>query len=186
MGSPASTRWARRGRSSCFCRGAARSAWPSTYIESSPERVWEALTDADLAAQYWGHSNVSNWQVGSSWEHRRVDGSGIADVVGTVLESEPPRRLRLTFGAPSGTPADGSSVVIFDIEPYHEIVRFSVTHEGVADEAWEAVSAGWPAVCANLKSLLETGRVLPRAPLEMHAKLRAAQMARTDAALAKS
>jgi uncharacterized protein YndB with AHSA1/START domain/DNA-binding transcriptional ArsR family regulator len=158
-----------------------------TYIESSPERVWEALTDADLTAQYWGHSNVSDWQVGSSWEHRRVDGSGIADVIGTVLKSEPPRRLSMTFGAPSGTPAEGTSVVTFDIEPYHEIVRLTVTHEGVADEeAWEAVSAGWPAVCANLKSLLETGRVLPRAPWEMHAKLRADQMARNDAALARS
>src|SRR5579875_52737 len=60
-----------------------------TYVEASPERVWEALTDADLTGEYWGHSNVSDWEVGSSWEHRRVDGSGIADVVGTVLESVP-------------------------------------------------------------------------------------------------
>jgi uncharacterized protein YndB with AHSA1/START domain/DNA-binding transcriptional ArsR family regulator len=157
-----------------------------TYIESSPERVWEALTDADLTAQYWGHSNVSNWQVGSPWEHRRVDGSGIADAIGSVLKSEPPRRLSVTFGAPSGTAAEGSSVVTFDIEPHHEIVRLSVTHEGVTDEAWEAVSAGWPAVCANLKSLLETGHVLPRAPWEMQAKLRDDQMARNDAALAKT
>jgi uncharacterized protein YndB with AHSA1/START domain/DNA-binding transcriptional ArsR family regulator len=156
-----------------------------TYIESSPERVWEALTDADLTAQYWGHSNVSDWLVGSSWEHRRVDGSGIADVIGTVLKSEPPRRLTMTFEAPSGAPAEDSSVVAFDIEAYHEIVRLTVTHEGVTDEAWEAVSAGWPAVCANLKSLLETGRVLPRAPWEMHAELRAAQMAHNEAALAK-
>ena len=57
-----------------------------TYIESTPERVWDALTDADLTAEYWGHSNVSDWQAGSPWEHRRVDGSGIADVAGTVLE----------------------------------------------------------------------------------------------------
>jgi uncharacterized protein YndB with AHSA1/START domain/DNA-binding transcriptional ArsR family regulator len=155
-----------------------------TYIESSPERVWEALTDADLTAQYWGHSNVSDWQVGSPWEHRRVDGSGIADVIGTVLASEPPRRLSMTFGAPN-VPAQASTVT-FDIEPYYEIVRLTVTHEGVTDDAWEAVSAGWPAVCANLKSLLETDHVLPRAPWEMHAELRAAQMARDDAALARS
>jgi uncharacterized protein YndB with AHSA1/START domain/DNA-binding transcriptional ArsR family regulator len=135
-----------------------------TYIESSPERVWDALTDADLTARYWGHSNVSDWQVSSTWEHRRIDGSGIADVAGTVLESERPRRLSMTFGPPSEDDPAGSSVVTFDIEPYHEIVRLTVTHEGLADDAWEAVSAGWPAVCANLKSLLETGRVLPRAP----------------------
>jgi uncharacterized protein YndB with AHSA1/START domain len=144
------------------------------------------LTDADLTARYWGHSNVSDWRVGSPWEHRRVDGSGIPDVIGTVLESEPPRRLGLTFEAPNGDPAEGRSVVTFDIEPYHEIVRLTVTHEGVTDDGWEAVSAGWPAVCANLKSLLETGHVLPRAPWEMHAELRAAQMARDDAALARS
>ena len=71
----------------------------------------------------------------------------------------------------------------FEIEPYHEIIRLTVTHENLADdEAMEAVLAGWPAVCANLKSLLETGHVLPRAPWEMHAELSATQMARNDAA----
>jgi uncharacterized protein YndB with AHSA1/START domain len=153
-----------------------------TYIESSPERVWEALTDPALTAEYWGHSNVSDWQAGSLWEHRRVDGSGIADVIGTVLESVPPRRLTMTFDVPDGdTPAQGPSTVTFDIEPYHEIVRLTVTHENLADQdALEAISAGWPAVCANLKSLLETGHVLPRAPWEMHAELGATQMARND------
>ena len=71
-------------------------------------------------------------------------------------------------------------------EARHEIVRLTVTHENLAgDEAWEAISAGWPAVCANLKSLLETGHVLARAPWEMHAELRAAQMARTCAGPSK-
>jgi uncharacterized protein YndB with AHSA1/START domain/DNA-binding transcriptional ArsR family regulator len=152
-----------------------------TYIESSAERVWDALTDADLTARYWGHSNVSDWQAGSPWAHRRTDGSGVADVIGTVLESVPPRRLAMTFDAPGETPPGGPSKVTFDIEPYHEIVRLTVTHENLADDdALEAVSAGWPAVFANLKSLLETGHVLPRAPWEMHADLRSAQMARND------
>jgi uncharacterized protein YndB with AHSA1/START domain/DNA-binding transcriptional ArsR family regulator len=152
-----------------------------TYIESSPERVWEALTSADLTARFWGHSNVSDWQVGSAWEHRRVDGSGIADVVGTVLESTPPRRLTITFGAPGEPAAVEPAKATFEIEPYHEIVRLTVTHENLPDQdALDAASAGWPAVCANLKSLLETGHVLPRAPWEMHAELREAQMARND------
>ena len=152
-----------------------------TYIESSPERVWEALTDPSLTAQYWGHSNVSDWQAGSRWEHRRVDGSDIADVIGTVLESTPPRRLSMTFDAPGEAPPAGPSRVTFEIEPYHEIVRLTVTHENLAGtDALDAVSAGWPAVCANLKSLLETGHVLPRAPWEMYAELRAGQMARND------
>ena len=64
-------------------------------------------------------------------------------------------------------------MVSFEIEPYHEIVRLTVTHENLPDdEARAQVAAGWPAVCANLKSLLETGEVLPRAPWEMHAELR--------------
>lgn len=152
-----------------------------TYIESTPERVWEVLTDPDLTAQFWGHSNVSDWKAGSRWEHRRVDGSGIADVIGTVLESAPPRRLVLTFDSPSDTPSEDPSRVTFEIEPYHEIVRLTVTHENLADsQALEAISAGWPAVFANLKSLLETGHVLPRAPWEMYAERRAAQMARND------
>jgi uncharacterized protein YndB with AHSA1/START domain len=153
-----------------------------TYIGASADRVWEALTDPDLTAEYWGHRNVSDWQEGSAWEHRRLDDSGVADVIGTVLESVPPRRLTMTFDAPGETPAEGPSKVTFEIEPYHEIIRLTVTHENLADGgALEAVSAGWPAVLANLKSLLETGHVLPRAPWEMHAELRAAQMSRNDA-----
>jgi uncharacterized protein YndB with AHSA1/START domain len=154
-----------------------------TYIQSTPQRIWQALTDADLTAEYWGHSNVSDWQVGSTWEHRRVDGSNIADVIGTVLESTPPTRLVITFDAPGSESADGPSTVTFHIEPYQDIVRLTVTHENLADrDALDAISAGWPAVMANLKSLLETGHVLPQAPWEMHAELRAAQIARNDPA----
>ena len=55
-----------------------------TYIRANAEQVWRALTDPDLTARYWGHANVSDWQPGSAWEHRRVDGSGAVDVVGQV------------------------------------------------------------------------------------------------------
>ena len=64
-----------------------------TYIQSTAEKVWEALTDADLTAQYWGHRNVSDWRPGSPWQHQRTDGSGIADIVGEVIEAKPPHRL---------------------------------------------------------------------------------------------
>ena len=135
------------------------------YIESTPEKVWHALTDADLTAAYWGHSNVSDWQPGSAWEHRRTDGSGIADVVGTVVESVPPERLVTTWAAPGAEPAAGPSRVTFAIEPYEEIVRLTVTHENLADEAERKdVAGGWAAVLSNLKSLLETGSPLPREP----------------------
>jgi uncharacterized protein YndB with AHSA1/START domain/DNA-binding transcriptional ArsR family regulator len=152
-----------------------------TYIEASPQRVWEALTDEDLTAQFWGHANLSDWRPGSTWEHRRVDGSGIADVIGKVLESRPPHRLALTFDSPGAPATNGPSKVTFDIEPFHEIIRLTVTHENLPDEeALKAISSGWPAVCANLKSLLETGRVLSQAPWEMHAEQRASQMASND------
>ena len=149
-----------------------------TYIHSTAEKVWEALTDSDLTAQYWGHSNVSDWRRGSRWEHQRTDGSGIADVVGDVLDAVPPHRLVITFGSPDES-TQQPSVVRFDIKPYHDIVQLTVTHEDLADQAeYEAAAAGWAAVLSNLKSLLETGHVLPQAPWEMHADLRAEQMSR--------
>jgi uncharacterized protein YndB with AHSA1/START domain/DNA-binding transcriptional ArsR family regulator len=150
-----------------------------TYIAATPEAVWHALTDADLTAAYWGHSNVSDWQAGSTWEHVRADGSGVVDVVGTVLEAQPPERLVFTFGGgeDGGTP----SQVTFTIEQYQEIVRLTVRHVDLPTAGdLEAVSVGWPAVLANLKSLLETGRVLPQSPWEMHAELSAAQPAEPD------
>ncbi|MGW2051580.1 ArsR/SmtB family transcription factor [Streptomyces sp. NPDC001858] len=143
-----------------------------TYIASTPEQVWEALTDADLTAAYWGHSNVSDWRPGSRWEHVRTDGSGIADVVGAVVESEPPTRLVTTWAAPDeeGRP-DRHSRVTFDIRPHGDIVRLTVTHEDLLDEgALADVSLGWPAVLSNLKSLLETGRTLPQEPWLMPAR----------------
>jgi uncharacterized protein YndB with AHSA1/START domain/DNA-binding transcriptional ArsR family regulator len=137
-----------------------------TYIRAGAQQVWEALTSADLTARYWGHANVSDWQQGSRWEHVRTDGSGVADVVGRVLTAEPPTRLVITFeDERAEAPA---SVVTFLVEPHQDIVRLTVTHEKLPDaNALDAVSHGWPAVLANLKSLLETGEVLPQQPWEM-------------------
>jgi len=138
------------------------------YIHSTPERVWQALTDAELTAQYWGHSNVSDWQAGSGWAHQRADGSGVADVAGTVIESSPPTRLVMTWAVPGQEPPAGPSRVRFDIEPYGAIVRLTVSHDNLADDTeWESAAAGWAAVLSNLKTLLETGQVLPRQPWEM-------------------
>lgn len=142
-----------------------------TYIRASAARVWRALTDADLTARYWGHANVSDWQEGSSWEHRRVDGSGAVDVVGHVIKAEPPTRLAITFeDSPDAETPREPSVVTFFVEPHQDIVRLTVTHENLPNqEMLGGISRGWPAVLANLKSLLETGDVLPQAPWEMSA-----------------
>jgi uncharacterized protein YndB with AHSA1/START domain/DNA-binding transcriptional ArsR family regulator len=138
-----------------------------TYIRASAQQVWQALTDADLTARYWGHANVSDWQPGSSWEHRRVDGSGKVDVVGKVIETDPPTRLVITF-EDSPDESREPSMVTFLVEPHHDIVRLTVTHENLPNQAMlNGISSGWPAVLANLKSLLETGDVLPQAPWDM-------------------
>ncbi|MEU3528672.1 SRPBCC family protein [Streptomyces sp. NPDC038707] len=140
-----------------------------TYVASTPAKVWEALTDAGLTAVYWGHRNVSDWRPGSRWEHVRTDGSGVADVTGRVVESEPPARLVFTWAAPGEEGhEDRHSRVAFEIRPYEDIVRLTVTHEDLGDEdERSAVASGWPAVLSNLKSLLETGRPLPQEPWRM-------------------
>ena len=139
-----------------------------TYIRASSQDVWQALTDADLTARYWGHANVSDWLPGSSWEHRRVDGSGTIDVTGKVLEADPPVRLVITFEDSEDDRPDGPSVVTFLIEPHDDIVRLTVTHANLPNaDMLNGISRGWPAVLSNLKSLLETGDVLPTAPWNM-------------------
>ncbi len=139
-----------------------------TYIHATAEEVWQALTDAELTAKYWGHANVSDWKEGSPWEHQRLDGTNQADVVGRVILTEPPTRLVFTFESPDAEPSATPSVVTFLIEPHGDIVRLTVTHEHLADDtAFGEISHGWPAVLANLKSMIETGDVLPVAPWEM-------------------
>jgi uncharacterized protein YndB with AHSA1/START domain/DNA-binding transcriptional ArsR family regulator len=149
-----------------------------TYIHATPDAVWHALTDAGLTAEYWGHRNESDWRSGLPWQHVRTDGSGIADVVGTVVRASPPLQLVMTFDGPGAEPTSEPAQVTFDIEPYQDIVKVTVTHENLPDaDAYTAVSVGWPAVMANMKSLLETGRTLPQPPWEMHAELGERQVA---------
>jgi len=144
-----------------------------TYIATTPEKVWQAFIDTDVMRQYWigpssecARFNVSDWKPGSRWEHQRADGSGIVDIVGKVVESTPPRRLVYTWARPAdaGDEAKHSRVAI-DIEPLSGgLVRLTVAHEDLAKDPQmlTGVSGGWPAVLSNLKTLLETGRALPR------------------------
>jgi uncharacterized protein YndB with AHSA1/START domain len=131
-----------------------------TYILTTPEKVWAALTDAELTRQYWVHSNVSDWKVGSPWSHQRPDGT--ADVVGEVLESDPPRRL-VTSWSPASKADDPTrrSRVTYEIERTGEKVRLTVSHTELTEEGLRDISRGWPAVLSNLKTLLETGKTIP-------------------------
>ena len=131
-----------------------------TYILSQPQTVWDALTDAAISASYWERENVSDWKVGSPWEHRLPGKS--PDVVGTVVESDPPRRLVTTWAPPNDPQnPDKISRVAFLIEDLGGKVRLTVTHTDLDAESLKDISGGWPAVLSNLKTLLETGRTIP-------------------------
>lgn len=145
-----------------------------TYIDTTPEKLWQALTGGDFTFQYWaGRRLESDWRPGSPVRLVREDGG--MDVQGEVLRAEPPRLLSYTFGAPyvGGRPPEPPSRVTFEITPIMGKVKLSLLHEDLLDRKMlEGVSQGWPAILAGLKSLLESGRVLfPqwRTPEQMHA-----------------
>ena len=131
-----------------------------TYIEATAEAVWDALTDPDTTAAYWGHRNESDWQPGSTWAHVRNDGSGTVDVTGEVVESDPPRRLVTTWAGEDGKDPNVSTVTM-EIKASGSVVKLTVTHEDLIADHYRQVSGGWPVVLSNLKSYLETGAALP-------------------------
>ena len=132
-----------------------------TYIRSTPEKVFEALTQPAVARRYWGHENVSDWKPGSDWQHVRADEGRAVQVLGKVVEVAPPTRLVITWASPSGAADPASySRVSFDIAPYDGMVRLTVTHDELETGSAMAtgVQKGWPIVLSSLKSLLETGQ----------------------------
>ena len=130
----------------------------ATYIRTTPEKLWAALTTPEFTRQYWSGNNVSDWKRGSKWQHLSEDKDPIVRVTGEVLESQPPKRLVLSWAAPQD-PADVSRAT-FEIEPIADLVRLVVTHDDFQPNSpmVAKVSGGWPLVLSNLKSLLETGK----------------------------
>jgi uncharacterized protein YndB with AHSA1/START domain len=137
-----------------------------SYINSAPEKVWNALIDPEVTKQYWwNHHNASDWNVGSKWEHRDYDNPKRVDIVGKVIESTPPRRLVVTWVLPAneGNP-EKTSRVTYDIEAVKDgVVRLTVTHDELDQEMFESISFGWPGVVSAMKSWLETGTAGPLA-----------------------
>lgn len=131
-----------------------------TYIRSTPEKVFEAITKPEIARRYWGHENVSDWKPGSTWEHVRANEQRTVELVGKVVEIAPPTRLVITW-ANASQAADPASYsrVSFDITAYEEMVRLTVTHDELEAGSGMAkgIQQGWPIVLSSLKSLLETG-----------------------------
>jgi uncharacterized protein YndB with AHSA1/START domain len=133
----------------------------TTYIRTTPEKLWSAITNPEFARQYWGgNENVSDWKPGSKWEHVTSDAERLVRVTGKVVESVPPKRLVLTWADPANA-ADVSRVT-FELEPMEETVRLNVIHGEFTpgSDMIGKVSGGWPRVLSSLKSFLETGQAL--------------------------
>ena len=132
------------------------------YIRTTPERLWQAITDPDIRAKYQFGSRVeSDWTPGSTYalHHHGADG---ALVEGQNLVVEPPRRLVQTFHAlwGEGASAEATSRVTWEIEPVGDSCRLLVTHDQLSDGAPEDVYGGWPMILSGLKTWLETGETL--------------------------
>jgi|SRR5665213_4386664 len=142
-----------------------------TYIETSPEKLWDALTSADFTERYWFGARLrSDWTVGSLFEMVRGDGT-VSDA-GKVVEYDEPRRLAYTFvNLSEAYKNDSPALATFVLEPYGKLVKLTLTHEGFAEGSkfFSGISKGWPAILSSLKSTLETGRPLeiPYGALEL-------------------
>jgi uncharacterized protein YndB with AHSA1/START domain len=134
-----------------------------TYIRTTPERLWSALTSQEFARQYWrGAYPEADWKVGGSWKLMFPDGR-VGDV-GEIVTFEPAKRLRIRWRNEfrPELKAEGWSLCTMEIEPVDEVVKLTVTHsmEREGSKFIEAVSSGWPQILSNLKSLLETSSVV--------------------------
>jgi uncharacterized protein YndB with AHSA1/START domain/DNA-binding transcriptional ArsR family regulator len=146
----------------------------TTYIKTTPERLWQALTDPAFTKRYWGTTFETDWRIGSTvtWHHHGVT---IADPEQVVLESDPYRRLSYTWHTfipelaevhdelsdevLAKAAGESRSKVTFEIEPLDELCKLTVVHDGFepGSTVLELVSGGWPHVLSELKTLLETG-----------------------------
>ena len=134
-----------------------------TYIRATPEQVFEAITRPEMARAYWGHENISDWTPGARWAHVRDNAERTVDLVGEVVEYEPPRRLVITWANASEADDPAAySRVCFDFAPYDGMVRLTVTHDGLVPGSgmYNGISQGWPIVLSSMKSYLETGRAM--------------------------
>jgi uncharacterized protein YndB with AHSA1/START domain len=132
-----------------------------TYIKTTPERLWEAITDPEMRARYsFGVRTDSDWAPGS---HYKASVPGVIEIAeGENLEVDPPRRLVQSFRAlwSEEVKGAGTSRVTWEIEPVGSSCRLRVTHDQLADDANSELYGGWPMILSGLKTLLETGELL--------------------------
>ena len=133
-----------------------------SYIETTPEKLWEALTSSEFTRLYWWDTSVvSDWTVGSPFS---LVLNGKTTDIGEILEADRPRRLSYTFRHILNEAArkERPSRVTFVLEQYGTLVKLTLTHEDFAEDSVviDGISKGWPAILSSLKSMLETGTPL--------------------------
>jgi uncharacterized protein YndB with AHSA1/START domain len=137
-----------------------------TYVETTPEKLWEALTSSAFTKRYWFNTEVkSDWKVGSPFA---LVTNGTTTDVGEVLEFDRPQRLSYTFHhiLDEAAKKERPSRVTFVLEPAGKLVKLTLTHEDFAEDSvvLGGISSGWPAILSSLKSLLESGTALEIPP----------------------
>jgi uncharacterized protein YndB with AHSA1/START domain len=150
-----------------------------SYIRTTPEKLWEALTNGDFSVKYWmGFRIEVELKVGGNVRILPPNNPEIyGDHAGKVLTCEPCRKLTYTFvtkdkDRPEITQKrQGPSRVTYEITPMGPLVKFRLIHENLLPEDIEkdpnkftGINNGWPAIMSSLKSLLETGEAIPFAP----------------------
>jgi uncharacterized protein YndB with AHSA1/START domain len=132
------------------------------YIKTTPERLWEAITDPEMRRKYtFGIGVTSDWTVGSRYEGVTPALAGPI-IEGENLEVDPPRRLVQNFRAlwSDDVKREGTSRVTWEIEPVGDSCCLTVTHDQLREGANSAIYGGWPMILSGLKTLLETGELL--------------------------
>jgi uncharacterized protein YndB with AHSA1/START domain len=132
------------------------------YIKTTPERLWEAITDSEMRSKYnFGADIRSDWAPRSHYEQRTPDGAHLLGE-GENLEVDPPRRLVQSMTALWSEDAkrEGTSRVTWEIEPVGDSCRLTVTHDQLREGANNELYSGWPMILSGLKTLLETGELL--------------------------
>ncbi len=132
------------------------------YIRTTPERLWEAITDPGIRAKYnFGAAVTSDWTPGSRLELGSPKAGGLLGE-GEILEIDPPRRLVHTMVAlwSDEVKSEGASRVTWEIEPIQDSCRLTVTHDQLREGANDQLYGGWPMILSGLKTWLETGGLL--------------------------
>ena len=138
-----------------------------TYIRTTPEKLWWALTDGEFMKQYWfGMRGESDFKAGSPW--KLVSGDGDVWDSGAIVEADPHKRMviRWHHQKKPELKAEGPSLCTIELQPEAGAVKLTITHtiEREGSKVINAVSGGWPKVISNLKSLLETGSIALQEP----------------------